>query len=116
IPFVLGATIAIFLSSLLLALFIARPLRTLSAAADSLRLSGATRLQLPDISKRKDEIGALSHSLEQMTDALADRIDANARFAADVSHEIKNPLASIRSAVASARAAQTPEQQSQMLA
>ncbi|HEX8900873.1 ATP-binding protein [Vitreimonas sp.] len=116
IPFVLGATIAIFLSSLLLALFIARPLRTLSAAADSLRLSGATRLQLPDISKRKDEIGALSHSLEQMTDALADRIDANERFAADVSHEIKNPLASIRSAVASARAAQTPEQQSQMLA
>jgi two-component system sensor histidine kinase ChvG len=50
-----------------------------------------------------------------MTDALADRIDANERFAADVSHEIKNPLASIRSAVASARSAQTPEQQSQML-
>lgn len=115
IPFVIGATIVIFLSSLLLALFIAGPLRRLSAAADSLRLTGSTRLALPEISKRKDEIGTLSHSLEQMTDALADRIDANERFAADVSHEIKNPLASIQSAVASARAAQTPEQQSQML-
>ncbi len=115
IPFVLGATVAIFLSSLLLALFIARPLERLSVAADRLRLSGATRLSLPDVSKRKDEIGALGHSLEAMTGALADRIDANERFAADVSHEIKNPLASIKSAVESARNAQNPQQQSQML-
>lgn len=115
IPFMIGATIAIFLSSLLLALFIARPLRRLAGAADSLRVSGSTRLSLPDVSRRKDEIGALGHSLEAMTNALADRIDANERFAADVSHEIKNPLASIQSAVASARAAATPEQQSQML-
>ncbi len=115
IPFMIGATIAIFLSSLLLALFIARPLRKLAGAADSLRLTGATRLALPEVSHRKDEIGALAHSLEAMTGALADRIDANERFAADVSHEIKNPLASIQSAVASARAATTPEQQSQML-
>jgi two-component system sensor histidine kinase ChvG len=115
IPFMLGATIAIFLSSLLLALFIARPLRHLARAADSLRLSGATRLSLPHESKRKDEIGALAHSLEAMTGALADRIDANERFAADVSHEIKNPLASIKSAVESARNARDPAQQSQML-
>jgi two-component system sensor histidine kinase ChvG len=115
IPFMLGATIAIFLSSLLLALFIARPLRKLAGEADSLRLTGATRLSLPDVSRRKDEIGALAHSLEAMTGALADRIDANERFAADVSHEIKNPLASIQSAVASARSAVSPEQQSQML-
>jgi two-component system sensor histidine kinase ChvG len=115
IPFMIGATIAIFLSSLLLALFIARPLRKLAGEADSLRLTGATRLSLPDVSRRKDEIGALAHSLEAMTGALADRIDANERFAADVSHEIKNPLASIQSAVASARSATTPEQQSQML-
>jgi two-component system sensor histidine kinase ChvG len=115
IPFVLGATVAIFLSSLLLALFIARPLRRLAHAADSLRLSGSTRLSLPEVSRRKDEIGALGHSLEAMTGALADRIDANERFAADVSHEIKNPLASIKSAVESARAAQDPAQQNQML-
>lgn len=116
IPFVLGATIAIFLSSILLARSIARPLRRLSSAADSLRQSGATRLTMPDISKRKDEIGALSHSLEEMTAALADRIDANERFAADVSHEIKNPLASIQSAVTSAQNAANPDQQKQMLA
>ncbi|MEZ5996480.1 MAG: ATP-binding protein [Hyphomonadaceae bacterium] len=115
-PFVAGATVAIFLSSLLLALFIARPLRRLAGAADSLRLSGSTRLALPDVSRRKDEIGALGASLEAMTNALADRIDANERFAADVSHEIKNPLASIQSAVTSAQSAATPEQQKQMLA
>ncbi len=116
IPFMIGATIAIFLSSLLLALFIARPLRRLAAASDSLRHSGSTRLSLPDVAKRKDEIGALAHSLEAMTDALADRIDANERFAADVSHEIKNPLASIKSAVESARTAREPEQANRMLA
>lgn len=116
IPFVLGAAIVIFLSSLLLALSIARPLRRLAGAADSLRMSGSTRLSLPDVSKRKDEIGALAHSLEAMTGALADRIDANERFAADVSHEIKNPLASIRSAVESARALGDPRQQARMLA
>lgn len=116
IPFMIGATVVIFLSSLLLALFIAWPLRRLAQAADSLRLSGSTRLDLKDVSRRKDEIGALAHSLEAMTGALADRIDANERFAADVSHEIKNPLASIQSAVTSAQAATNPDQQRQMLA
>lgn len=116
IPFVIGASIAIFLSSLLLALFIARPIERLAVAADRLRLTGATRLKLPDVTKRKDEIGALGHSLEAMTGALADRIDANERFAADVSHEIKNPLASIKSAVESARAAKDHEGQNRMMA
>jgi two-component system, OmpR family, sensor histidine kinase ChvG len=115
IPFVLGASVAIFLSSLLLALFIARPLRRLAAAADSLRVTGATRLSLPEVSKRNDEIGALGHSLEAMTGALADRIDANERFAADVSHEIKNPLASIRSAIDAVRAVKDQERQTQLL-
>ncbi len=115
IPFVTGAAIAIFLSSLLLAAFIARPIELLASAADRLRLTGSTRLNLPDVSKRKDEIGALSQSLEAMTDALADRIDANERFAADVSHEIKNPLASIRSAVDAARAVSDPDRQTQLL-
>jgi len=115
IPFVLGAGVAIFLSSLLLALFIAQPVRRLAQAADRLRMTGATRLTLPEVSKRKDEIGALAHSLEAMTGALADRIDANERFAADVSHEIKNPLASIRSAVDSARAVKDADRQTQLL-
>lgn len=115
-PFILGATVVVLLSSLLLALFIARPLRRLALAADSLRLSGATRLKLGDVAKRKDEIGALAHSLEAMTGALADRIDANERFAADVSHEIKNPLASIKSAVEAAQAARDQERLAQMLA
>src|SRR6185295_15324144 len=115
IPFVLGAGTAIFLYSLLLALFIAQPIRRLAQAADRLRLTGATRLSLPEVSKRRDEIGALSHSLEAMTNALADRIDANERFAADVSHEIKNPLASIKSAVESARNVRDGEQQTKLL-
>ncbi len=116
IPFMLGATIVIFMSSVVLALFIAVPIRRLAAAADSLRVSGATRLRLPEESRRKDEIGALATSLEAMTGALADRIDANERFAADVSHELKNPLASIQSAVASAQTAADPSQRDRMLA
>ena len=116
IPFMLGAALAVFASSLLLTLFIARPLKRLAEAADKVRLSGAARLRLPEVSRRTDEIGALSLSLEAMTDALADRIDVNQRFAADVSHEIKNPLASIRSAVETARAIKDQERQTQLLA
>jgi two-component system sensor histidine kinase ChvG len=115
IPFTLGAALVTLLSSALLALFIGRPLKRLSEAADRLRITGATRLSLPDVSKRKDEIGDLSRSVEQMTEALADRIDANENFAADVSHEIKNPLASIRSAVDSALKVTDPERQAQLL-
>ncbi|WP_395646803.1 sensor histidine kinase [Terricaulis sp.] len=115
LPFMLVGAVVIALSSLLLTLLIARPLRRLAYEADRLRLTGATRLSLPDITHRKDEIGALGSSLEAMTGALADRIDANERFAADVSHEIKNPLASIRSAVDTARAVPDPQRQSQLL-
>lgn len=115
LPFMIIGALVIGLSSLLLTLLIARPLRRLAYEADRLRLTGNTRLSLPEITHRKDEIGALGSSLEAMTGALADRIDANERFAADVSHEIKNPLASIRSAVDTARAVPDPERQAQLL-
>jgi|CXWL01.1.fsa_nt_gi two-component system sensor histidine kinase ChvG len=115
IPFTLGAAMVTFLASALLALFVGQPLKRLAEAADRLRVTGSTRLHLPEVSKRKDEIGALGQSLEAMTGALADRIDANERFAADVSHEIKNPLASIRSAIDSVRAISDAERQAQLL-
>ncbi len=104
LPFIVGAGAVSLLFSALLALLIAKPLRALASAADEVRESGGTRLVLPNESRRKDEIGDLAQALERMTGALADRIDANERFAADVSHEIKNPLTSIRSAVETAKA------------
>jgi two-component system sensor histidine kinase ChvG len=115
VPFLIAAAIVTCLASTLLALFIANPLRRLAAAADRLRTTGATRLSLPELSSRKDEIGDLASSLEAMTAALAGRIDLNERFAADVSHEIKNPLASIRSAVDTIRAIKDPAQQAKLL-
>jgi two-component system sensor histidine kinase ChvG len=115
LPFVLAAAIVTSLASTLLALIIANPLRRLAAAADRLRTTGATRLRLPELTNRKDEIGDLASSLEAMTAALAGRIDLNERFAADVSHEIKNPLASIRSAVDTMRAVKDPAQQAKLL-
>ncbi len=86
--------------SLLLSSTIANPLRRLSAAAIRVRRGGAKeREEIPDFSIRQDEIGNLSVALREMTTALYDRIDAIENFAADVSHELKNPLTSLRSAV-----------------
>ncbi|WP_200943833.1 MULTISPECIES: sensor histidine kinase [unclassified Rhizobium] len=86
--------------SLLLSSTIANPLRRLSAAAIRVRRGGAKeREEIPDFSARQDEIGNLSVALREMTTALYDRIDAIESFAADVSHELKNPLTSLRSAV-----------------
>jgi len=78
---------------------IARPVRRLSRAADTVRLSRARSISLPDIARRDDELGDLTRALEAMTDAQSERMDAIERFAADVAHEIKNPLTSLRSAV-----------------
>jgi two-component system sensor histidine kinase ChvG len=99
IPFILTAVLTTLASSLLLNRLVARPILRLARAADSVRLARARTLSLPDISERRDEVGDLALSLEAMTDALSTRMDAIERFAADVSHEIKNPLTSIRSAV-----------------
>lgn len=85
--------------SLLLASTIATPLRRLSAAAVRVRRGARVREEIPDFSDRQDEIGNLSVALRGMTNALYDRIAAIESFAADVSHELKNPLTSLRSAV-----------------
>jgi len=85
--------------SLLLASTIATPLRRLSAAAVRVRRGARVREEIPDFSERQDEIGNLSVALRGMTNALYDRIAAIESFAADVSHELKNPLTSLRSAV-----------------
>jgi two-component system sensor histidine kinase ChvG len=98
-PFILIAVGTMVGSSLLLNTLVAEPVRRLSRAADSVRLSRARAISLPDISERQDEVGDLARSLESMTSALSARMDAIERFAADVSHEIKNPLTSMRSAL-----------------
>ncbi|MCJ8519793.1 sensor histidine kinase [Pseudorhizobium tarimense] len=93
------ATLVNILLSLLLSSTIANPLRRLSAAAIRVRRGAKQREEIPDFAYRQDEIGNLSIALREMTTALYDRIDAIESFAADVSHELKNPLTSLRSAV-----------------
>lgn len=87
-----------FILSFYLAAGIASPLRKLSRAADAVR-RGNRQAEIPDLSSRRDEIGDLSRALREMTGALATRLDSIERFAADVAHELKNPLTSLRSAI-----------------
>lgn len=95
----LGALSITFFVSLYLSGTIASPLRKLARAAEDVRAGKARHAAIPDLSRRRDEIGDLSVSLRAMTQALMDRMDSIERFAADVSHELKNPLTSLRSAV-----------------
>jgi two-component system sensor histidine kinase ChvG len=97
----LGVLALSLLLSLFLARTIVRPLRRLSIAAQRVRLGRAREVTVPRFKKRRDEIGTLARALSDMTQALRHRIDATESFAADVAHEIKNPLASLRSAVES---------------
>ena len=99
LPYAVIALAVTLLTSFMIQFFVARPILRLSAAADQVRLSRARAISLPDLEARNDEIGDLARSLETMTATLSDRMDAIERFAADVAHEIKNPLTSIRSAV-----------------
>jgi two-component system sensor histidine kinase ChvG len=99
LPFILIAMATIIGSSLLLNGLVAEPVRRLARAADRVRLSRAREISLPDISARQDEVGDLARALESMTSTMSARMDAIERFAADVSHEIKNPLTSMRSAL-----------------
>ena len=112
--FAVAAIIAVLLS-LSLAGHIAEPIRRLSAAARKIRRGISARVEIPDFTSRRDEIGHLSGSLRDMTNALYSRIDAIESFAADVSHELKNPLTSLRSAVETLLYAKTPEQQARLI-
>ncbi len=96
--FGVAAVVSVILS-MLLASTIANPLRRLAAAAVRVRRGVKSREEIPDFSDRQDEIGNLSVALRDMTNALYARIEAIESFAADVSHELKNPLTSLRSAV-----------------
>jgi two-component system, OmpR family, sensor histidine kinase ChvG len=110
-----AALLVTVLLSLYLAGTIARPIRRLAAAAERSRGRGA-RVEIPDFTRRGDEIGDLSGSLREMTDALWQRMSAIERFAADVAHEIKNPLSSLKSAVETAVRLEEPATQRRLMA
>ncbi len=102
--------------SMLLAGTIAGPMRRLADAAEHVRRRVRTRVQIPDYTTRRDEIGHLSGTLREMTDSLYSRIEAIERFAADVAHELKNPLTSLRSAVETLPRVKTDESRQRLLA
>lgn len=109
----LGLTV---LLSIYLAGTIARPVRRLAAAADRVRRGQGREIAIPDFTARGDEIGDLSGALRDMTGTLWQRMDAIEHFAADVAHEIKNPLTSLRSAVETAARVADPEKQRRLMA
>jgi len=102
--------------SIFLAGTIARPIHRLASAADDVRRGLGKSLKLQRFSKRRDEIGALSRSLSEMTDALYHQINAVESFAADVAHELKNPLSSLRSAVETVARTDDEKTQKKLLA
>jgi two-component system, OmpR family, sensor histidine kinase ChvG len=114
LTFLVSALVTLLLSALLAGM-IASPIRRLSAAADRVRRGISKRVEIPDFGSRKDEIGNLSGSLRDMTAALYNRIDAIEAFAADVSHELKNPLTSLRSAVETLGYVKTDEQRKKLI-
>jgi two-component system, OmpR family, sensor histidine kinase ChvG len=103
------------LLSVSLAGTIAEPIRRLAAAAEQVRRGINKRVEIPDFSTRRDEIGHLSSAIRDMTNALYNRIDAIEAFAADVSHELKNPLTSLRSAVETLGFVKTDEQRARLV-
>jgi two-component system, OmpR family, sensor histidine kinase ChvG len=117
--FVVGILVSIGLS-LVLASTIANPIADLAAAAElgrdrNARRMSPGRIRIPDLTARPDEIGRLSAALRGMVSALYERIEGNEQFAADVAHEIKNPLASLRSAVGTMRVAKREDQREKLL-
>lgn len=117
----LGIVLAIAgLASVLLSLFLARtivrPLQHLARAAIRVRLGRAREVTVPRLPERRDEIGMLARALSDMSHALRQRIDATDAFAADVSHELKNPIASLRSALDTLDRVDKPELRAQLMA
>lgn len=113
---ILAVTIALsMLLSRFLARTIARPLRRLAMAAHRVRLGRSREVDVPRLPGRRDEIGLLARALHDMSHSLRARIDATEAFAADVTHELKNPLASLRSAVDSLERTKDPDIQAQLL-
>lgn len=117
--FVIATLVSIGLS-IVLASTIANPLADLAAAAEigrdrNTRRINPGRIRIPDLTARPDEIGRLSGALRGMIAALYNRIDSNEQFAADVAHEIKNPLASLRSAVGTLRVVKRDDQRERLL-
>jgi two-component system, OmpR family, sensor histidine kinase ChvG len=117
--FVVALVVSVVLS-LMLASTIANPLSELARAAElgrdrQVRRISPDRVRIPDLAGRPDEIGRLSVAMRGMVTALYDRIEANEQFAADVAHEIKNPLASLRSAVGALRMTKRKEQVARLL-
>ncbi|MDP1026331.1 stimulus-sensing domain-containing protein [Sphingomonas sp. KR1UV-12] len=111
----MGVTLISVLLSLFLARTIVRPLRRLARAAVRVRLGRAREVVVPRLPSRRDELGMLARALSDMSLALRARIDATEAFAADVTHELKNPLASLRSAVDGLGRVQDPALQAQLL-
>jgi two-component system, OmpR family, sensor histidine kinase ChvG len=110
------ASVVMIVLSLLLASTIAGPVRRLADGAERVRRRIQTRVEIPDFSRRRDEIGHLSGALRDMTSALYSRIEAIEMFAADVAHELKNPLTSLRSAVETLPLARNDTSRARLLA
>ncbi len=112
--FLIAAGVMIVLS-ILLAGTIAEPVRRLADAAESVRRRIRSRVEIPDFTRRRDEIGHLSGTLRDMANSLYSRIEGIESFAADVAHELKNPLTSLRSAVETLPVAKTDESRGRLL-
>jgi two-component system, OmpR family, sensor histidine kinase ChvG len=110
------ASAVMIVLSLLLASTIAGPVRRLADSAERVRRRIKTRVEIPDFTLRRDEIGHLSGALRDMTGALYNRIEAIEMFAADVAHELKNPLTSLRSAVETLPLARNENSRTRLLA